>query len=136
MTQNKDPLEDGAAKHQYGAGRILLEALSELEDDLKRNYETGTTQQRALANIAGLQGDLFTSYLILLWQGTLIGRSVILRSILENQGNTFHIKGNDKRSKDYLDFAEKMHKQLKDRIEVIKRTIKTSSGLTQNLPSA
>jgi hypothetical protein len=52
-----------------------------------------------------------------LWQGTLIGRSVILRSILENQGNILHIKGNDKRSKDYLDFVVKMHKQLKNRIE-------------------
>lgn len=117
MKKSKNPLEDGASKHQYGAGRILLEALAELEGDLKRNYETGTTQQRALANIAGLQGDLFSSYLILLWQGTLIGRSVILRSILENQGNILHLKGNDKRSKDYLDFVEKMHKQLKDRIE-------------------
>jgi hypothetical protein len=117
MTQNKNLLEDGELKHQYGAGRTLLEVLAELEDDLKRNYETGTVQQRALANIAGLQGDLFSSYLILLWQGTLIGRSVILRSILENQGNILHVKGNDVRSKDYLDFAEKMHKQLKDRIE-------------------
>lgn len=117
MAQNKNHLENGELKHRYGAGRTLLEALAELEDDLKRNYETGTVQQRALANIAGLQGDLFSSYLILLWQGPLIGRSVILRSILENQGNILHIKGNDERSKDYLDFVEKMHKQLKDRIE-------------------
>lgn len=117
MTQGNNPLENGTSKHQYGAGRKLLEALAELEDDLKRNYETGTAQQRALANIAGLQGDLFSSYLILLWQGTLIGRSVILRSILENQGNILHLKGNDKRSKDYLDFVIKMQKQLKDRIE-------------------
>lgn len=117
MTQNNNPLENGITKHQYDAGRILLEALAELEEDLKRNYETGTVQQRALANIAGLQGDLFSSYLILLWQGTLIGRSVILRSILENQGNILHIKGSGERSKDYLDFAEKMHKQLKNRIE-------------------
>lgn len=117
MSQNKNPLENGTSKHQYGAGRILLEALAELEDDLKRNYETGTAQQRALANIAGLQGDLFSSYLILLWQGTLIGRSVILRSILENQGNILHLKGSDKRSKDYLDYVIKMHKQLKNRIE-------------------
>lgn len=117
MPSNKNPLEDGASKHQYGAGRILLEALAELEIDIKSNYETGNTQQRALANIAGLQGDLFSSYLILLWQGTLIGRSIILRSILENQGNILHIKGDDKRSKEYLEFTKKMHKQLRDRIE-------------------
>lgn len=117
MTQNKNPLESGTSKHQYGAGLILLEALAELEDDLKRNYEKGTAQQRALANIAGLQGDLLSSYLILVRQGNLIGRSVILRSILENQGNILHLKGNDKRSNDYLDFVIKMHKQLKDRIE-------------------
>src|ERR1700733_3161099 len=103
MAHGKDPLENGISKYQYGAGKILLEALAELEDDLKRNYEKGTVQQRALANIAGLQGDLFSSYLILVWQGTLVGRSVILRSILENQGNILHLKGNDKRPKDYLD---------------------------------
>ena len=117
MTNIKDPLENGISKYQYGAGRILLEALTELEKDLKRNYETGTIQQRALANIAGLQGDLFSSYLILLWQGTLVGRSVVLRSALENQGNIIHIKGSEKRSKDYLDYAMKMHKQLKNRVE-------------------
>lgn len=117
---DKSPLEDGVSKHQYGSGRILLEALAELEEDLKHNYETGTIQQRALANIAGLQGDLFSSYLILLWQGTLIGRSVVLRSILENQGNILHIKGSDRRSKDYLDFVVKMQKQLKNRVEGIK----------------
>lgn len=102
---------------QYGAGRILLEALSELEDDLKYNYENGTIQQKALANIAGLQGDLFSSYLILLWQTPIIGRSVVLRSILENEANIHHIKGSDKRSKSYLDYIQKMHKQLKNRLE-------------------
>lgn len=117
MTHSKNPLEDGTSKYQYGAGRILLEALGELEQNLKQNYETGTIQQRALANIAGLQGDLFSSYMILLWHGTLIGRSVILRSLLENQGNILHIKGNDNRSKDYLDYVTKMHKQLKNRVE-------------------
>ena len=101
----------------YKAGRILLEALAELEEDIKFNYEKGTVQQRALANIAGLQGDLFSSYLILLWQGPLIGRSVVLRSILENQGNILHIKGSDTRSESYLGFVNKMRQQVEDRVE-------------------
>jgi hypothetical protein len=101
----------------YDVAYILLEALAELEDDIKYNYEKGTTQQRALANIAGLQGDLFSSYLILLHHGPIIGRSVILRSILENQGNILHLKGNDKRSGSYLAFAKKIRQQVKERVE-------------------
>lgn len=108
---------DGVNSTQYQAGHVLLEALAELEEDIKHNYENGTIQQKALANIAGLQGDLFSSYLILLWQGPLIGRSVVLRSILENEANILHIKNNDERSENYLSFVKKMHKQVKDRIE-------------------
>lgn len=104
----------------YEAAYILLEALSKLEEDIKVNYENGDISRRALANIASLQGDLISSYLLLLDQGAVIGRSVILRSILENQGNILHLKGNIKRSKNYLAFVEKMHIQLKNRVDGIK----------------
>lgn len=107
-------------KRYHIPGHILLSALAELEVDLKHNYEKGTTQQRALANIAGPQGDLFSSYLILLWQGPLVGRSVVLRSILENQGNIVHTKGSDVRSESYLKYADKMRQQAKNRVASIK----------------
>lgn len=124
---------------QYKAGHILLSALSELEDDLKYNYENGTTQQKALANIAGLQGDLFSAYLILLWQGPLVGRSIILRSILENEANIHHVKDNDQRSANYLDYVHKMRKQVKDRVEGKKTSEddrKWSSSTIENRVSA
>jgi len=103
------------SKISYRAGYILLSALAELEDDLKHNYERGSIQQMALSRIAGLQGDLFSSFLILLWQGPLIGRSVVLRSLIENQGSILHIKKNDKRSKQYLEYAGKISNRTKDR---------------------
>lgn len=104
-----------ASKTSYQAGHILLSALAELEEDLQHNYEDGSIQQKALARIAGLQGDLFSSYLILLWQGPLVGRSVILRSLLENEGNLLHIKGSDCRSRAYIEYIDKLESRLKDR---------------------
>ena len=103
------------SKLSYKAGHILLSALAELEGDLKHNYEKGNIQQKALARIAGLQGDLFSSYLILLWQGPLVGRTVILRSLLENEGNLLHIKGNNVRSQAYIEYADKIQARVKDR---------------------
>lgn len=103
------------SKLSYKAGHILLSALAELEEDLKHNYEKGNIQQQALARIAGLQGDLFSSYLILLWQGPLVGRTVILRSLLENEGNLLHVKGNDVRSQAYIEYADKIQARVKDR---------------------
>lgn len=103
------------SKLSYRAGNILLSALAELEDDLKHNYENGNMQQKALARIAGLQGDLFSSYLILLWRGPLIGRTVILRSLLENEGNLLHIKGDDIRSQAYIEYTDKIQSRVKDR---------------------
>ena len=67
------------SKLSYKAGHILLSTLAELEEDLKHNYENGNIQQKALARVAGLQGDLFSSYLISLWQGPLVGRTIVLR---------------------------------------------------------
>lgn len=58
----------------------------------------------------------------MIWQTPIIGRSVVLRSILENEANIHHIKGSDKRSKSYLDYVQKMHKQLKNRLEGKKTT--------------
>lgn len=130
---------DGVETVQYKSGHILLTALVELEEDLKHNYENGTIQQRALANIAGLQGDLFSSYLILLGQGPLIGRSVVLRSIVENAANILHIKGNDERPKNYLDYVHKMRKQVKNRIDGIKspeEDTKWTSSTIENRVSA
>lgn len=103
------------SKLSYKAGHILLSALAELEEDLKHNYEKGNIQQKALARIAGLQGDLFSSYLILLWQGPLVGRTIILRSLLENEGNLLHVKGNDVRSQAYIEYADKIQARVKDR---------------------
>ena len=103
------------SKLSYRAGHILLSVLAELEDDLKHNYENGNMQQKALARIAGLQGDLFSSYLILLWQGPLIGRTVILRSLLENEGNLLHIKGDNIRSQAYIEYTDKIQSRVKDR---------------------
>lgn len=104
-----------ASKISYKAGRILLTTLAGLEEDLKNNYENGTIQQKALARIAGLQGDLFSSYLILLWQGPLVGRTVILRSLLENEGNLLHVKGSDRRSQAYIEYTNKIQSRVKDR---------------------
>lgn len=107
-------LPDGS-KISYQAGHIFLTALAELEEDLKHNYEKGNIQQKALARIAGLQGDLFSSYLILLWQGPLVGRTVILRSLLENEGNLLHVKGSDRRSQAYIEYTDKIQSRIKDR---------------------
>jgi len=103
------------SKISYRAGHILLSTLAELEEDLKHNYENGNIQQKALARIAGLQGDLFSSYLILLWQGPLVGRSIILRSLLENEGNLLHVKANDRRSQAYIEYTDKIQNRVKDR---------------------
>lgn len=122
-----DPLIEqlsDASKMSYQAGYILLTALSELEEELKHNYENGSTKQKALARIAGLQGDLFSSYLILLWQGPLVGRSVILRSLLENEGNLLHVKNSDSRSKAYIEYTEKLQSRVKNRANR-KRTSRT-----------
>jgi hypothetical protein len=110
-------------KNYYKAGVILLTALSQLEDDIKHNYENGDIHQRALANIAGLQSDLFSSYIVLLREdekGPLVGRSVILRSILENQGSILHIKDNEDRADAYLGYVEKIAQQVKNNVEGIK----------------
>lgn len=105
-----------SSKLSYRAGYILLSGLADLEDDIKHNYESGTTQQRALARIAGLQGDLFSSFMVLLWQGPLIGRSIILRSTIENQGNILHIKGSDERSSKYITYSDKISLRTKNRV--------------------
>ncbi|HYF97003.1 MAG TPA: hypothetical protein VD947_03115 [Patescibacteria group bacterium] len=42
MVNKKEPQDSPDLKEQYKAGYILLEALAELEDDLKHNYEKGT----------------------------------------------------------------------------------------------
>lgn len=118
-----DPLLEklpDSSKISYQAGHILLTALSELEEDLKHNYENGDIQQKALARIAGLQGDLFSSYLILLWRGPLVGRTVILRSLLENEGNLLHIKGNDHRSQAYIEYTDNLQSRVKDRASKMK----------------
>lgn len=106
----------------YESGIKLLETLSELESDLKYNYEHGDISQQALANIAGLQCDLFGSYIILLGadeKGPIVGRSVVLRSILENQGIIHHIKGDSTRAKAYLDHVEKIQLQTKNHVNGI-----------------
>lgn len=104
----------------YERGMKMLSVLAELEDDFKHNYEKGNIQERALANVAGLQCDLFASYIVLLGEdekGPLVGRAVILRSILENHGAMLHIKGSDKRSEKYLGHVEKIQQQVKDNLE-------------------
>src|SRR5438046_1112794 len=106
-------------KH-YNPGIKLLSALAKLEDDLKHNYENGNMSRKALANVAGLQADLFSSYLVLLSEdekGPLIGRSVILRSILENQGTILHMKGKPNRAEAYLAHVEKMQQQVRNHFE-------------------
>lgn len=95
----------------------LLRVLSKLESDIRDNYQNGNICQRALANIAGLQCDLFTSYIVLLGEdedGPIVGRSVILRSILENQGSLLHIKDNERRSDSFLGYVEKIEQQVND----------------------
>ena len=104
------------SKLAYHAGHVLLSALADLEEDIKYNYESGTVQQQALARVAGLQGDLFSSYLILLWQGPIIGRSIILRSLIEHEGTLLHIKGSDKKSAKYLSYSDKIHNRVKNRV--------------------
>jgi hypothetical protein len=104
----------------YESGMELLAALAELRGDLKHNYEKGDIHQRALANIAGLQSDLFASYLVLLGEdekGPVVSRSVILRSILENQGAILHIKSSQKRAEAYLNHVNKLHQQVRDHVE-------------------
>lgn len=120
-----------SSKIYYRAGFILLSALAELEQDLKYNYESGNIQQKALARIAGLQGDLFSSYLTLLWQGPLIGRSVILRSLLENEGNLLHVKNDNKRSQAYMDYADKLRSRIRNPIDP-KTPNKTNYGWTSS----
>lgn len=114
MDELLEKLPDNS-KVSYQAGHILLTNLSELEEDLKHNYENGNIQQKALARIAGLQCDLFSSYLILLWQGPLVGRTVILRSLLENEGNLLHVKSSDRRSQAYIEYTDKIQSRVKDR---------------------
>lgn len=111
------------AGKNYIAGVKLLAVLAELEDVLKHNYEKGDINQRTLANIAGLQADLFSSYVILLNEnenGPLISRSIILRAILENEGAILHIKGNVDGATRYLSHVEKMQQQVKNHIKGIK----------------
>jgi hypothetical protein len=115
MNEILEKLSDNS-KVSYQAGHILLTALSKLEEDLKHNYENGSVQQKALSRIAGLQGDLFSSYLILLWQGPLIGRSIILRSLLENEGNLLHVKNDEKRSQAYIDYTDKLKTRVRNRV--------------------
>lgn len=122
----------------YQTGLILLEALTQLDAPLKQNYEKGNVQQKALATIALLQGDLFSSYLTLLdsdEKGPLVGRAVILRVILENQGAILHIKDSEKRSKEYLDFVSHIRRQVKDQIEgrKIDEATWSSSTITQRV---
>lgn len=106
--------------HYYRSGIKLLTVLAQLEDDLKHNYEKGDISQKALANVAGLQADLFSSYLVLLSEdekGPLVGRSIILRSILENQGTILHIKDKPERAEAYLAHVNKMHQQVRNHVE-------------------
>jgi len=106
--------------HHYTSGMKLLSAVIQLQDDIKCNYEKGNIHERTLANIAGLQIDLCASYLLLLGEdgeGPIVGRSVILRSILENQGTILHIKGDKGRAERYLGHVNKMQQRIKDNIE-------------------
>ncbi|TXG76675.1 hypothetical protein E6P97_03135 [Patescibacteria group bacterium] len=133
MDSNDDLLNNlpNDSKVAYQAGHTLLSALADLEEDLKHNYENGTVQQMALARLAGLQGDLFSSFMILLWQGPLIGRSVVLRSLIENQGNILHVKGDDRRSEQYIKYADKITTRVKDRVAG-KATSKTNYKWTNS----
>lgn len=104
----------------YEAGMKLTRALAELEPDIKHSYRQGDINQRALANIAGLQGDLTSSYIVLLGKnekGPLIGRAVVLRAILENQGAILHIKGSEERATKYLDHVDKIQQQVRNHVE-------------------
>lgn len=104
----------------YEPARKLLKMLAELEEDLKKNYKSTDINERALANIAGLQCDLFSTYTLLLSdedEGPIITKSVILRTILENQGCILHIKDKPNRAKSYLYYTEKIHIQIKNNIE-------------------
>ncbi|MBI3494735.1 hypothetical protein HY004_02010 [Candidatus Saccharibacteria bacterium] len=104
----------------YEPARKLLTMLADLEEDLKKNYKSTDISERALANIAGLQCDLFSTYTLLLSdevEGPIITKSVILRTILENQGCILHIKDKPDRAKSYLDYTKKIHIQVKNSVE-------------------
>ena len=106
--------------HYYSLGRELLETLADVEDEVVHNYQYGTIQQKALATVSLLQFDLFSSFLLLLQpeqKGPIVGRAVILRTIMENYGTALHIKSNEKRSKAYLLHANNIRKQIKIQLE-------------------
>jgi hypothetical protein len=110
-------------RQYYSTSVKLLTALMQLQDDLKHNYEEGDANQKALATIALLQVDLFSSYILLLREdekGYIVGRAVILRTILENQGAILHIKDNSERAESYLAHVEKIQKQVIDHINGVK----------------
>ncbi len=112
----------------------MLSLLADLEKDLKRNYKSSNLNHRALASIAALQCELFTTYTVFLggeYEEGIITKSVILRTILENQGSIMHIKNNISRAKNYLDYVYKMRLRIKNNVEN-KKTLKKDSKWSES----